>query len=178
MPKFSDCRLVHVDIPYYILKCSCCGEKTKVVPSFITEGTTLTLVAQAMVVIMYHQSDKQGWRILQDILCPNNGISHTTLYRAYNNFGNLLKDSPELLNEVATECLAEYWEITRRARKEKTKEIENINIQVLLMVILEATKKICFRKTWKLFWNTLELLKYHRTQNENIIISNVNSDTS
>lgn len=161
VPEISDCKLCIVDIPYFIIKCKTCGEKIKVIPAFITKGTTLTLAAQAFVSVSYHKTETETWRKVHKEICnPNDGIAHTTLYRGYLALGKNLEESQELLKEILNEGILTKLNIhiPQKALKDKTKQCEKMVIEFLVALWLSLNKGA--ERFWKNFWRLLENLTY------------------
>ncbi|MHB8127048.1 MAG: hypothetical protein ACYDEJ_15695, partial [Desulfitobacteriaceae bacterium] len=67
----------------------------KVIPSFIQQGTTLTLPALIFVAFAYEFSDL-AWRDLPRKFCDeDNQIAHSTLYKAIHGLGKLIYSDSE-----------------------------------------------------------------------------------
>lgn len=168
IPKFSDFKLVTVDILYPIVMCSCCKKIFIVVPAFVTTGTTLTLAAQVLIAVIYHATLNVTWRRLHLGLCRmNNGIAHTTLYRAYHSFGKNLvhmKDSITSIIEENTLCDLNN-EIPRKAEKFHTKKFETVIINFLLILWLSLAEDL--KIFWKNHWKLLEVLSAKECYTEN-----------
>lgn len=160
---FSDFKLVPVDIIIPFIACLGCKDIFRVVPDFVTSGTTLTLAAQALVAVRYH-AEKATWRKLNYELCgTNDGIAHTTLYRGYHSFGkNLISMEDKLAVIIAenTPCNLKN-EIPRTAQKSHTKKHEAIIISFLLILLLSST--VDLQIFWKNHWRLLEVLTAQST---------------
>ncbi len=164
VPQIHDCEFRIVDIPNFIIKCSCCDEKIKVIPVFQTKGTTLTLAAQAFVSFCYHSKLQESWRKIHKKLCdPVYGIAYTTLYRGYHALGKNLDESKELLKEIfnADISIERSLQIPKKAIKEKTKQHEKMITELLMLLWLSMSE--CIQKFWNNFWRLLEILIYQVT---------------
>jgi len=82
--------LEQVHLP--VLRCSVCKELIKVSPSFLLQGTTLTLPALAFIIFAYETSDLT-WRDLPEKFDDGKEkIAHSTLYIAAHRMGKLLEN--------------------------------------------------------------------------------------
>lgn len=159
MPNFSDCKLCPVDIPLPIIQCLKCDEIFKVVPDFITFGTTLTLASQVLVSVCYHAVEKSGWRKLHQGLCDvADGIAHTTLYRAYHSFGKNLIGMEDKLSLIIEETMSSESidKIPKKAHKPNTQKHEAKIIRVLLILWLSLCEGL--HTFWKNYWRLIEWL--------------------
>jgi hypothetical protein len=159
MPNFSDCKLRPVYILLPIIQCLECEDKFKVVPDFITSGTTLTLASQALVAVCYHAVENDGWRKVHQELCDlTDGIAHTTLYRAYHSFGKNLIDMKDKLSMIIQETMSSDLinEIPKKAQKSHTQKHEAKIIQVLLILWLSLNEGL--KTFWKNYWKLIEIL--------------------
>jgi hypothetical protein len=167
VPKFSDFKLAVVDISYPIVMCLGCKEIYKVIPDFITTGTTLTLAAQALVSVLYHATINGTWRKLNDSLGGSEqGIAHTTLYRAYHSFGKNLLSMKDRLAIIIEENSPSGLniKIPKKARKDHTKKRETMLIVFLMILLLSLTEEL--KIFWRNYWKLLEVLTSKTTYNE------------
>ena len=94
-PQWESVQLFPVQVNQPVLRCSQCGEHIKVIPSFIQQGTTLTLPALIFVSFAYEFSDLT-WRDLPEKFCDeDNRIAHSTLYKAVHGLGRLINSDAE-----------------------------------------------------------------------------------
>ncbi|MCL6479302.1 MAG: hypothetical protein K6T65_12995 [Peptococcaceae bacterium] len=94
-PQWESVRLSPFQVHQPILRCKQCGERIKVIPSFIQPGTTLTLPALILVALAYEFSSLT-WRDLTQKFCEaNNRIAHSTLYKAVHGLGRLIQSDLE-----------------------------------------------------------------------------------
>jgi transcriptional regulator NrdR family protein len=96
-------RLYPVSIKTYEVKSNCCNKKFRIKPSFMVEGTTLTLEALVFCAFAY-EIGELTWRGLVDNFCINQEIiAHSTIYRAVHGLGELFikyAESMENWNEL------------------------------------------------------------------------------
>lgn len=94
-PQWESVRLFPIQVNQPVLRCNQCGEHIKVIPSFIQQGTTLTLSALIFVAFAYEFSDLT-WRDLPEKFCTeDNRIAHSTLYKAVHGLGRLIQTDSE-----------------------------------------------------------------------------------
>jgi len=87
-----------------ILKCMACGVKIKIKPSFLIDGTVLTLPALQFVAFAYEYSIT-SWRKLTKALCIKDAhIAHSTLYKAVHGLGMTLELKDEAENLARVYC--------------------------------------------------------------------------
>ena len=88
-------KLFPIQVHQLVLRCSQCGKLIKVIPSFIQQGTTLTLSALIFVAFAYEFSGLT-WRDLPQKFCEaDNRIAHSTLYKAVHGLGQLMHSDAE-----------------------------------------------------------------------------------
>lgn len=105
--KWNQVNLYLVRVPRPVLRCLVCKELIKVIPSFLLQGTTLTLPALAFVIFAYETS-YLAWRDLPEKFYDGkNKIAHSTLYVAAHSMGNLLKDD-QILEGLRRRYLPSY----------------------------------------------------------------------
>jgi hypothetical protein len=93
--QWESVRLFPVQVCQPVLRCSQCGEHIKVIPSFIQQGTTLTLPALIFIAFAYEFSGLT-WRDLPQKFCDaDNRIAHSTLYKAVHGLGRLIHSDSE-----------------------------------------------------------------------------------
>ncbi len=78
--------LCFVQIIILVVQCPCCGGKFRLVPSFMVEGTILTLKA-IMLVAYFYESLQYTWRSLTSEIAKKTNLAHSTLYRAVHALG-------------------------------------------------------------------------------------------
>lgn len=94
-PQWESVRLFPIQVNQPVLRCSQCAEHIKVIPSFIQNGTTLTLPALIFVAFAYEFSNLT-WRDLPQKFCDqDNRIAHSTLYKAIHGIGRLIQTDSE-----------------------------------------------------------------------------------
>ena len=94
-PQWESVQLFPIQVNQPVLRCNQCGEQIKVIPSFIQQGTTLTLPALIFVAFTYEFSDLT-WRDLPQMFCAeDNRIAHSTLYKAVHGLGRLIQTDSE-----------------------------------------------------------------------------------
>jgi hypothetical protein len=94
-PQWETVRLVPRQVPQPVLRCCQCGQFIKVIPSFLQQGTKLTLPALILVAFAYEFS-ALTWRDLPEKFCtPYNRIAHSTLYKAVHGLGRLIHSDAE-----------------------------------------------------------------------------------
>jgi hypothetical protein len=83
-------RLFPVQVNTYKAMCNSCIAESRVYPSFVMEGTTLTI--QALIFITYvHATSTLTWRDMPEKFCSaTNRIAHSTLYTAVHGLGKSL----------------------------------------------------------------------------------------
>ena len=97
-PQWELVKLFPLQVQQPVLRCTQCGELSKVIPSFLLRGTTLTLPALTFVTFAYVFSDLT-WRDLPRKFCSeDNRIAHSTLYKAVHSLGMSLATNLELRN--------------------------------------------------------------------------------
>ncbi len=95
-PQWELVKLFPIQVQQPVLRCTQCGQRIKVIPSFLLRGTTLTLPALTFVAFAYMFSDLT-WRDLPQKFCSeNNRIAHSTLYKAVHSLGQSLTTDSEL----------------------------------------------------------------------------------
>jgi hypothetical protein len=159
VPNLFDCKLKPVNINVPEVECLDCKTKVRVIPDFITSGTTLTLAAQSLVAVFYHNSKSDGWRKINNKLCDNSdGIAHTTLYRAYHSMGKNLNKIEDVLLNVISESFSKYSEndIPQKSVKTNTRKREKVIMQFFLIIWLSI--RAGFTDIWQKMCNLLELL--------------------
>jgi len=93
-------RLYPVEVQILIVECLACGEKFRVYPSFVVEGTTLTQSALIFIAFAYESSDLT-WRDLPEKFCDqNNKIAHSTLYKAVHGLGKSILENEQVRKEL------------------------------------------------------------------------------
>lgn len=109
--EWNKVRLLPVAVPILLLKCNSCGEIYRVYPSFVIDGTTLTLSALIFIAFTY-ESTSLTWRNLPELFCEeHNIIAHSTLYKAVHGFGKGLNEYENIINEGKTELIMKYLSI-------------------------------------------------------------------
>ena len=94
-PQWELVQLLPIQVNQPVLRCNQCGELIKIIPSFIQQGTTLTLPALIFVAFAYEFSDLT-WRDLPQTFCTEvNRIAHSTLYKAVHDLGRLIQTNSE-----------------------------------------------------------------------------------
>lgn len=94
-PQWESVRLFPTQVHQPVLRCKQCGERIKVLPSFIQPGTTLTFPALILIALAYEFSSLT-WRDLPQKFCDaNNRIAHSTLYKAVHSLGRLIQSDSE-----------------------------------------------------------------------------------
>lgn len=94
-PQWESVRLFPIQVNQPVLRCNQCGEHIKIIPSFLQQGTTLTLPALIFVAFAYEFSDLT-WRDLPEKFCAeDNRIAHSTLYKAVHGLGRLIQTDSE-----------------------------------------------------------------------------------
>jgi hypothetical protein len=94
-PQWESVRLFPIQVNQPVLSCNQCGKLIKVIPSFIQQGTTLTLSALIFVAFAYEFSNLT-WRDLPQKFCAeDNRIAHSTLYKAVHGLGRLIHSDLE-----------------------------------------------------------------------------------
>lgn len=89
--NWSHVNLYLVRIPQPVLRCLACKELIKLTPSFLLQGTTLTLPALAFIIFAYETSELK-WRDLpEEFYDGKDKIAHSTLYIAAHRIGKLLE---------------------------------------------------------------------------------------
>lgn len=83
-----------------VMRCATCGEHVYVFPSFIIQGTTVTLRAILFVTMLYesslHFKEKCTWRHLTDTIRGNTNIPHSVLYKAVHALGQTIESDQEM----------------------------------------------------------------------------------
>jgi len=93
-------RLYPVEVQVLIVKCLGCGKKFSLYPSFVVEGTTLTLPALIFIAFTYETSTLT-WRELPEKFCDQaNKIAHSTLYKAVHGLGQSIKENEQIRKEI------------------------------------------------------------------------------
>ncbi|WP_240984903.1 hypothetical protein [Acididesulfobacillus acetoxydans] len=95
VPEWESARLVLKQVPQPVLRCCQCGTLIKVIPSFLVQGTKLTLSALIFVALAYEASELT-WRELPQKFCdPVNRMAHSTLYKAVQALGRFIHSDAE-----------------------------------------------------------------------------------
>jgi hypothetical protein len=115
IPQWESVRLFPIQVNQPVLSCNQCAEHIKVIPSFIQQGTTLTLPALIFVAFAYEFSDLT-WRDLPQKFCAeDNRIAHSTLYKAVHGLGRLIQTDSEFrqlcLQNLLTLKIVPSWPI-------------------------------------------------------------------
>jgi len=142
--QWSRVRLYSALVPVLIVKCNSCGEIFRVYPSFVIEGTTLTLSALIFIAFAYESSPQLTWRLIPEHFCDEyNKIAHSTLYKAVHGFGKSFNDRESIIKEGKAELINKYSLIAKdkatipawppkKSLKENTQERETALRIVLL----------------------------------------------
>lgn len=101
-------RLFPVQVHTYHMKCGSCGAVSRAYPSFVMEGSTLTL--QALVFIAYvYSTGTLTWRDMPEKFCPETDrIAHSTLYKAVHGLGKSLLIQADKVQEGLRKLHAAY----------------------------------------------------------------------
>lgn len=94
-PQWESVKLISVQVPQPVLCCKQCGQFIKVIPSFMQRGTTLTLPALIFVALAYEFSVLTWRKLVQTFCDEENGIAHSTLYKAVHGLGRLIHSDLE-----------------------------------------------------------------------------------
>lgn len=79
-----------------IMRCCVCGKHVRVIPTFMVEGTTLTLGALIFLAFVY-ENTPLAWRSLPEKFCKEGEkIAHSTIYRAVHGMGKNLLENEEV----------------------------------------------------------------------------------
>ncbi len=114
-PQWESVRLFPIQVNQPVLRYSQCAEHIKVIPSFIQQGTTLTLPALIFVAFAYEFSDLT-WRDIPQTFCAeDNRIAHSTLYKAIHGLGRFIQTDSEFrqlcLQHLPTLKIVPSWPI-------------------------------------------------------------------
>jgi len=100
--------LFPIQVHTYQVKCASCGTVSRVYPSFVIKGTTLTLQALIFIVYVYSTSTLT-WRDMVEKFCPEmDRIAHSTLYKAVHGLGKSLLTQADKVQEGLRKLHAAY----------------------------------------------------------------------
>ena len=101
-------HLFPVQVHTYQMKCDSCGAVSRAYPSFVMEGSTLTL--QALIFIAYvYATSTLTWRDMPEKFCAEmDRIAHSTLYTAVHGLGKSLLMQADKVQEGLRKLHAAY----------------------------------------------------------------------
>ena len=106
--QWNRIHLFPVQVYTYRMKCDSCATASRAYPSFVMEGSTLTL--QALVFITYvYSTGMLTWRDMVEKFCPETDrIAHSTLYKAVHGLGKSLLIQADKVQEGLRKLHATY----------------------------------------------------------------------
>jgi hypothetical protein len=106
--QWNRIRLFPIQVHTYQVKCASCGTVSRVYPSFIIKGSTLTL--QALIFIVYvYATGQLTWRDMSERFCPETDrIAHSTLYKVVHGLGKSLLMQEDKVQEGLRKLHAAY----------------------------------------------------------------------
>jgi hypothetical protein len=93
-------KLYPVQVNVFMVKCESCNEKSRVYPSFIVKGTTLTFSALIFITFVYETSNLSLREIPQNFCDENNRIAHSTIYRAMHGLGKSIIGNDKIRENI------------------------------------------------------------------------------
>lgn len=162
--NWEQIHLYPVQIPIPTLRCKTCHQLIKILPSFIVQGTTLTLPALIFISFVYEFSELV-WRELPEKFCsPNDQIAHSTLYKSVHKLGHLCainKEVEKLRQKYLAVCEDEkekpLWPLPKSFFDHtlcREKGLRNI----LARLLVEHARQLDFGKIFYSFINSLNRL--------------------
>lgn len=101
-------RLYSTPVDILVVKCETCGEIFRVYPSFIINGTTLTLTALIFIAFTYEYSNLT-WRDLPIKFCDKyDKIAHSTLFKAVQGIGKSIIDNENKIKKGIAELAEKF----------------------------------------------------------------------
>lgn len=92
-------RLYPAQVKTFFAQCDICGEESRIYPSFVVPGTTLTFSALVFTSFVYETS-KLTWREIPEKFCTEeNRIAHSTIYKAVHGLGKSVLVQEEKIRE-------------------------------------------------------------------------------
>ena len=106
--QWNRVRLFPAQVHTYRMTCNSCGTASRAYPSFLMEGSTLTL--QALIFIAYvYATSTLTWRDMPEKFCPaTDHIAHSTLYKAVHGLGKSLVTQADIVQEGLRKLRAAY----------------------------------------------------------------------
>lgn len=151
----------------FIVKCTTCGKIYSVYPSFVLEGTTLTLPALLFISFAYETSDLT-WREIPEKFCtPTDKIAHSTPYKAVHGIGKSVQVNEAIVQERIRNLKTAYLEqpvsdpaiqLHQKSLFEHTQEREKF-IQILIYPLSQLCRTVTpFIRIFYLYLQWLEVI--------------------